>query len=1032
MTVYLKILFSLLPILIFSLVGSIGVTYYFSRNALRSLAVNWLEIRLEEGIQAAASQDEMLRAFKLEAIPASVKKAQMDAGTMIAGVKVGGKGFAFALDRKGIVTAHPDPLQLGKSVEGDFWVKAIDRSERGSLTFVDRGQAYFAVFKSFRPWNWTLVATTPEAELLITLNRTRPWVLSFTLLGAFGLTLVLMFVSRRLTAPLHQIATTAERFGTGDLTPRLNIRRSDELGKLVKAINQMAERLESTLLALKKSEKRFRLLIENASDIILLLDRNGTRLYASPSVERIMGYRPETLIGGSVLENVHPKDRKEMRRSFEAVVRKPGATAPFTYRFKRPDGSWRYLEAMVNNLLEDPDLSGIIVNARDVTAKKQFEALERSKAAAEAASKAKSEFLANMSHEIRTPMNAILGLIHLIRKTRLTPKQEDYLDSMGRSAAVLLEIINDILDFSKIEEGRLALESIEFDLEAVMDHVTGMFSQQVWEKDLELMTLISPDVPRAVRGDPLRLEQVLLNLVGNAVKFTEAGEIVVRVFLENSGGKAPLLRFSVRDTGIGIAKEDLTRLFLPFTQADGSFTRKYGGTGLGLTISKRLVTLMGGEIQVESQVGVGSEFTFALEMKLASLPASGLGDRNGAWAGKTALVLNGNKIFQEMMHTLLSRFDIRAIAAATLREAKETLLADGARRDPVDLAFIDAALIDVSGIQAAREIRAMEGFLKIATILMYFSGGRDKSQTPGDAALDGTLEKPVRCAGLRAVLQTLFPSTQARLETADEKREEVCGPCDGLRLLVVEDDPVNREILKEILVGGGIQVDTAQNGLQAVDAVHQAAYDAVLMDVQMPLMDGIAATRKLREAEAFRSLPVIAMTARTFAGEMKRCLEAGMNDYLAKPVDPEILFKKISRWTKRETPDPKEDALTRQEGFEDHPAPAIDVEEALSRLSGKRDLMDRMLHLFTESYRDAAETVEKRLAAGEGRLAADLCHALKGAAGSISAKGVQTAAGDLEKAAERGDPEAAKPLIQHLDREIKQVIRFIEKQNSDA
>jgi len=1027
MSIYLKILFSILPILFFSFFGAIGTTYYFSRNAIREMAVHWLEIRLGEAFEAAVLQEEMLKKFKLEEIVASARKAQMDAGEMIAAVDVGEKGYAFAVNRLGMVAAHPDPSRISREFEDPTLISEARQGETGQLTFTAfGGEQHFAVYRFFRPWNWYILVATPERELYGALRRTRPFAASMALFGGLGLILTLMLVSRRLTAPVKTLAEVAERIGKGDLTSRISIRRSDELGKLVTAFNRMALRLSETLHALQNSEKHFRRLIEYASDIILLVDGNGVITYASPSVERILGYTPIEYVGKSAFDEVHPEDLDPLKNAFNAMLQRSGVTTPVTCRIRAKDNTWRHLETVANSRLNDPAVFGIIVNARDMTEKMHLEAFKRAKMAAEAASQAKSAFLANMSHEIRTPMNAMVGLIHLVLKTDLTAKQKEYLLSMHRSAEVLLGLINDILDFSKIEEGQLILEEIPFDPVAVVDHVVQMFSERVSEKGLELMTFLSEGLPGTLVGDPLRLEQVLINIVGNAVKFTETGEIVIRVFTEDRNEDEFLLHVSVTDTGIGIAEKDIPRLFSPFTQADGSFTRKYGGTGLGLAISKRIISMMQGEIRVKSTEGIGSEFRFSAKVKTFSEPVIPAVDRRGPWTRRKALVLHGNATFQEMMHRLLLRFGIDTVSAHTLQEAISVL--EKARKDlsPV-MAFINITLADALGMHAARKIKAMGDRSEIATILMVPFGDSEIIDTVVLSEVNGILEKPVRCALIHRVLCSVFQHEIKTVIIATQSpNENMPLSKKPLRILLVEDNIINQGVQKEILEQAGMHVDVAQNGWQAQAAVREARHDLILMDVQMPVMDGITAARTLRESAEFRDIPIIAMTAHLFSGERERCIAAGMNDYLAKPVDPDLLIQTILRWTRRRGLMEAPEKGSIKIGAPEDLAEAVDLNEALFRMSGKRDLMEKMMRLFVEMYRNAENPLRKMLETGKRKAALDFCHSLKGAAGSISAKAFYAAVRDLESAVEQEGVAGGIPLLERFDTELDRLIRYIE------
>ncbi|MBF0626904.1 MAG: response regulator [Magnetococcales bacterium] len=791
----------------------------------------------------------------------------------------------------------------------------------------------------------------------------------------------------------------------------------------------------------RNSELRFRSIFERANAGITFADAQGNLLQINDSFAQLLGYTPEELLGVNFSQITHPDDVTGEQGFLEEILRKERSDYRLEKRYLTRSGETGWADVTVSVIRDEQgevrNFVGLVV---DITERKRAaEALQQAKLAAEEATRAKSEFLANMSHEIRTPMNAIIGLSHLALKNDPPPRLRDYLHKIRNAAMSLLGILNDILDFSKIEAGKLTMEQIPFNLAEVLEGVSNVTALRAAEKGIELLIAIPPLLPVELIGDPLRLGQILLNLVNNGVKFTERGEVVVSVSVVESLDDWVTLAFAVRDTGIGMTPEQMAQLFQSFSQADMSMTRRFGGTGLGLAISNRLAGLMGGTISVESRLGEGSIFTFTGRFGRSSTPVVQVMKRPEGWIDLSriqVMVVDDNPSAREIMVDLLHHWSMKVTVAAGGQEALHLLEAMADRGEGCDLVLMDWQMPEPDGIETLRRMRANPRFATAPTVFMVTAFGTEeviaRAEQEGARAC---LMKPVGASMLLDTLVSVFRGEGATSPGSAREEVTVTTPgarVRGARVLLAEDNEINQQVAEELLGEMGIVVEVVGNGRLAVEALlaRPGVYEAVLMDVQMPEMDGLEATRRIRAALGEKSPPIIAMTAHAMESQKQRCFEAGMVDHIAKPIDPTVLGAVLGRWIRSHVVDEPMVVTRRPLVVERNPlpdlGPAFDLAAALTRVNGKPLLLRKLLKAFAVQNDQTVPRLRQLLEQGDRDAACHLAHALKGVAATLGAEEVRAAARDLEQACrEQGADALFVGLLATLESSMAQALTAI-------
>ena len=768
--------------------------------------------------------------------------------------------------------------------------------------------------------------------------------------------------------------------------------------------------------AIEREREQLRQVVAHAPVAMAMLDRELRHLAHSARWLRYLGLAEPSVVGRTIQEVWRAMPERYLA-VFERALQGEVVSEPED-ALARDDGSTVFMRWTVHPWRDDNgQVAGVVLAAQSI------DVLVRARQAALEASRLKSEFVANMSHEIRTPMNGVIGMTRLLLDTPLTAEQREYAEVIDQSGRALLEIINDILDFSKIEAGRVDLELVDFDLRRAVREVLGSFAEAAHAKGLELLCLIRHDVPNALRGDPGRLRQVLTNLVGNAVKFTEQGEVVLRVTLDESADRSALVRFEVRDTGIGIDEELKPRLFQSFVQADGSASRRYGGTGLGLAISRRLVSLMGGAIDVESRPGHGSTFWFTARLErqteVTSAPPP-----SARLAGRRVLVVDDNATNRQILRHQLGYWGLRVTAVESGPRGLALMQQAAAAGAAYELAILDMKMPEMDGLELARAIKEDEALAAARLVLLSSFGQRGHGAEATRIGIAAYLTKPVDEADLYDCLVEVLDETRRgpHLVTRHSLREQ--RPAVTAHVLVAEDNDVNQKVAAKILEKLGYSVELAENGREALAACARRRYDAVLMDGQMPGMDGYEATRRirLRETHGARRVPIIAMTASAMKGDREKCLEAGMDDYVSKPVTPEALEAVLRKWVGTATA-PAERAAAQ------HAAAGERLDESvvqnLMSVDDDGSLMQEVVATFLR-IAPARLTAIHKAAKGNAAMLEREAHSFLGSCGNLGARRMAELCARLEVLGRSGSTEGAPEIARSLEEELTAVRPLLE------
>jgi|GEM_PF-12756 len=791
---------------------------------------------------------------------------------------------------------------------------------------------------------------------------------------------------------------------------------------------------------LLESEEKTRSVINTAMDAVITMDHEGKAVDWNPQAERVYGWSKEEILGFPISDFIIPPQHRGAHlkglNHFIETGEGPILNTRIEIAALRKNGEEFPIELTITPLKKDDNY---IFNAfsRDITERKKTELdLRHAQEVAESANKSKSDFLANMSHEIRTPMNAIIGMSHLALKTELTPKQNNYLRKIESSSKSLLGIINDILDFSKIEAGKLDMEEIEFDLAEVLEDLSNLITLKAQEKSLEVLFSVDKNVPYVLIGDPLRLGQVMTNLANNAVKFTDYGEIIISIKLVEEKSNQVRLQFSVKDTGIGLTPEQTGKLFQSFSQADTSTTRQYGGTGLGLTICKSLVEMMNGKIWVESVPDKGSDFIFTASFGKGSEEKRRQLVLSKDLQNLRVLIVDDNESARLVLENALNTFELNVSMATSGAEAITKVEKTDASA-PFDLIIMDWQMPEMNGIRTSEIIKNHSKLTKIPKIIMLTAYGREEVvREAEEKGLDAFLIKPMNPSVLLETIMEVFgekTTASSNLNRGNKSSHDALETIRGAKLLLVEDNEINQEVANEILGQAGLIVTIANNGKEGVEKALASKFDCILMDIQMPVMDGYTAARTLRKDPRLNSLPILAMTANAMKGDRERCIEAGMNDHISKPINPDELFSALIKWIpakeglerKVTSLSGASEVLSKGSGLPD--LPGIDVAAGLMRVNGNEKLYRKLLSNFYQNNKNARQEIEEAFNSQDFELAMRLVHTVKGVSATIGANELAKVSQPLETQLHEGNKNIEDTLWNDFWEKLEEVLALLKE-----